>query len=118
MRRENIRSAFVRLCKRQGLSLENMTPALLKAFNALAEDYTFTRTTVAKPQDPVEAKAWSIAKDLADAALKKGNVARSELLPGKYEEMISNILEMKPEIMEEARTRVEEIKSLADRITL
>jgi len=117
LRRENIRNGFARLMKKEGIT--EASPKAMALFTDFAEAYSFTRTTVPKPQDPIEQKAYSLAKEIAEAALRKGNISKDSLQPGKFDEMISHILEMKrEEIFAEARLRVDEIKSLAEGMSL
>ncbi len=117
LRRENIRNGFARLMKKEGFS--EASPEVLEAFADFAASYSFTRTSVPKPQDPVEQKAYYLAKEMAEAALRKGNIGKDSLPPGKFEEMISHILAMKKdEIFAEAKRRVDEIKSLAEAMSI
>ncbi len=118
LRRDNLRAAMLRLLKKKYPSATEASPSIVKDFLELAENYEFTRTSLAKPQDPVESRAYAMAKDLAEAVLKRENVSKDSLLPGKFEEMISTILLRKPEIMEEAKKRVNKIKQMAEQVVL
>lgn len=97
----------------RGFTEEELT-AFQNDFQAYASSYVFRAPRAGSgPQDPVERTARKIAKEMVMAALSAKNIKSNSLPEGKMEEFISAVLSRKPEIMEEAKRRVEASKTSA-----
>lgn len=90
--------------------------ALRAEFAEYAETYEFNgKRTARAPVDPVEKEATKIAGQMVAEALRARNIdVKATRESGKFDELVANLLEKKPEIREEAKRRIEATQSVAD----
>lgn len=116
---ENLRNNFaaqVKAAKEQhGENLPDSVLAELQvAFSKYADDYEFHGRRVSRaPVDPVRKEALKMARAIVMGALRANKIDTKSLPEGKVEELVEAVLAKKPEIMDEAKRRVESAKSIA-----
>ncbi len=95
----------------RGFTEEELT-SLQNDFQAYAQSYVFRAPRAGSgPVDPIERTARKMAKELVMTALAAKNIKHTSLPEGKMEEFITAVLARKPEIMDEAKRRVEAAKA-------
>lgn len=123
---ENLRNNFAGVIKGKLAELAKETPPrselteeeienLRSQFAEYESSYEFQgRRATRVPVDPVKREATKMAREAIIAALKKKGLTPGELVEGKMEELISGYLGAHPEVTDEAKRRVEAVKSLAE----
>lgn len=124
-RAENLRNNFASTIKAKLDELKKETPAreeldeaeleaLRTQFDTYEASYEFQgRRAGRAPLDPVKREATKMARETITAALKAKNLTPAQLVEGKMDELIQKYLEGHPEVTDEAKRRVEAVKSLA-----
>ena len=92
--------------------------ALRAEFAEYAETYEFNGKRAARaPVDPIEKEATKIAGQMIAEALRAKNIdVKAARESGKFDELVTNLLEKKPAIREEAARRVAATQNVADDI--
>ena len=116
---ENLRNNFAAKVKAaketNGDNLSDEVIAGLRAdFATYADSYEFHgRRATRAPVDPVKREATKIAKSIVLAALRQKKIETKSLPEGKLEELVEGVIGRQPQIMEEAKRRVEASKNVA-----
>lgn len=122
---ENLRNNFASTIKAKIAEIGKETPPreelseeekseLQAQFAEYEASYEFQgKRSTRTPVDPVKREATKMAREAITAALKEKNLTPSQLVEGKMDELIGQYLEKNPQVTEEAKRRVETVKSLA-----
>lgn len=117
---ENLRNNFAKRVKdakdkAAGGALPDDVIASLKGeFESYSNEYEFAgKRSPRVTADPVTREARKIAKSLVVEALKARNMDIKTLADGKMDELISTLLEKKPDIRAEAQRRIDAAKAVA-----
>jgi hypothetical protein len=125
-RAENLRNNFASVIKGKLKALSEEEPPrseltedeiadLREQFASYENEYEFQgKRTSRAPIDPVKREANKMAKDAINAALRERNINPKDLVAGKMEELISQYLAKNPDVLEEAKRRVENVKQAAN----
>lgn len=99
----------------QGAELSEDELGILRGeFEKYAGEYKFQgRRGPGAPVDPVKREAIKIARETLRQLLSSNNQSLKDLKEGEAERIVELLIEQKPEIMETARQRVEQLKSIA-----
>lgn len=123
---ENLRNNFAGVIKKKLEALSKEEPprtelsddeiaGLKEEFASYEDSYEFQgKRTSRAPVDPVKREAVRMAKDTITAALRGKGIEPKNLVEGKMEELISGYLDKNPQVLEEAKARVEAAKALAN----
>lgn len=123
---ENLRNNFAGVIKKKIEAIAKEEPprtelsedeiaALKEEFASYEDSYEFQgKRTSRAPVDPVKREAVRMAKDTITTALRGKGIDPKNLVEGKMEELISGYLEKNPQVLEEAKARVEAAKALAN----
>lgn len=126
LRGENLRNNFAARIKallepkggekREITSLSDEEKAQLQLdFAEYDSKYELSGKRVAKaPIDPVEKEATRMAKEIIDGALRKKGVDKKALAEGQYDGYVQALLANKPEIREQARAYIENLRGAAN----
>ncbi len=96
------------------LELDESVKADLSAKLAeFARTFTFTQRS-GNSYDPVQREAFKMVKPQVLNALKQKGLDPKSLAEGKLEEIMLQLLSKRPDIMAEARRRIEAVTSIAD----
>lgn len=96
------------------LELDESVKADLSAKLAeFARTFTFTQKS-GNSYDPVQREAFKMVKPQVLNALKQKGLDPKSLAEGKLEEIMLQLLGKRPDIMAEARRRIEAVTSIAD----
>lgn len=117
---ENLRNNFASKVKEAkekagdaGIS-EDTIAALRAAFDEYAAKYEFSGKRQARAVlDPVTREAQKIAKQTITNALAAKGQKTKDLADGVLDDLVSKLIEKKPEIMEEAKRRIAAAQSIA-----
>ena len=124
-RAENLRNNFASVIKAKQKALSEEEPPrtelsedeladLREQFAAYESEYEFQgKRTSRAPVDPVKREANKMARDAINAALRERDINPKDLVAGKMEELISQYLEKNPDVLEEAKRRVETVRAAA-----
>lgn len=94
---------------------EEVKAKLASDFAAYAESYTFQGKRPGRaPADPVEKEAWKMGKELVLSHLRKHNFDIKTLADGQLDSLVTQALEKRQDIWEEARRRVDAVQALAN----
>lgn len=98
------------------VTLDDTTVAALKEkFAAYSAEYKFTAKRQSRaPVDPVEREAFKLAKAAVETKLREKNIDKKALKEGQLESLVTSLLAKVPDYREEAKRRVEAMKSTAN----
>lgn len=93
---------------------EEETEKLKETFAEYEASYEFQgKRSSRAPVDPVKREANKMAREAITAALKTKNLTPSQLVEGQMDKLVATYLERNPSVLDEAKRRVETVKSLA-----
>lgn len=88
--------------------------ALASEFAKYEAEYVFSGKRVSRgPADPVKAKARKMARETIEAALRSKGIKPADLAEGKMDDLIEQYLGAHPEVTDEAKRQVEQVKNAA-----
>lgn len=116
---ENLRNNFAKRVKEakdkytDGTVPEDILANLRAEFETYSDGYEFAgKRSPRVTADPVAREARKIAKSLVLEMLKVKNMDAKTLPDGKMDEFVSKLLELKPDIRQQAQKRIDDAKAL------
>lgn len=115
---ENLRNNFaekVKAALKSGDFSDEDEHKLQLEFAEYASEYEFNRKRKVKTHnDPVVKEARKLAKQLVTEQARKKNIDLKSLASGRMDELVAQLLDKNPGIMDEARERIASVKRVAD----
>lgn len=115
-----IKSAIEDYAKAQGVEVDSVTvdqldkAALDVVFDNYSKEYTFGVRRGGRILDPVEKELRGMAEEIVRNALKAKGYKLNSIDGDKMEELISGVIEARPELRQEAERRVAAVRAAAD----
>lgn len=110
---DNVRTSLMAKIKKALEAGDIDASALSKEFQAYADAYSFTVRAPKAAADPVAKEANKIAKEQVLAAIRKKGGNPADYSAEQISEYVAKVLQLKPEIREEAERRINSSRQIA-----